>query len=104
MLDLPGHDRLRHAGGLQDLDTLTKMPQRDPMQVGARLARRELQLRERFFFDRDHGDVVSKATSALQRQKGKPAVAGDETYAGHRLVSLSKRVECLRSRSGVIAA
>ena len=68
-----------------------------------RLARREFQLRERLFFDRHHGDVVSKAASALQREEGKPAVAGDETYAGHRLVSLSKRVECLRSRPGVIA-
>ena len=44
-----------------------------------------LQLRERLFFDRDDGDVVSEAASALQRQEGKPAVAGDETYAGHRL-------------------
>ena len=91
-----------HAGRLQDLDTLTQMAERDPVQVRAGLARRLLQLRKRLFFDRHDGDVVAEAASALQRQEGKPAVAGDETDAGHRLVSLSKHPRCLRPRPEVI--
>ncbi len=59
------------------------------MQISASLARGELQLGKGFLFHRHDGHVVPETASALKRQEGKPAVAGDETYAGHRFVSLS---------------
>ena len=84
MLDLAGHDRLGHAGGLQKLDTLTEMAERDPVEVRAGVPGRPLQLGKGFLFDGDHGHVVADVPCSLERQKGEGAVAGDDAYAGHR--------------------
>ena len=71
------------AGRLQDLDALAQLAERDPVQVGAGLARRLLEIGERLLLDRDDGDVVAEAAGALQHEEGKPAVAGDEADACH---------------------
>ena len=45
----------------QNLDALAELPERDPVEVRAGVARRRLELGERLFLDGDDGDVVAEA-------------------------------------------
>ena len=45
------------------------------------LARRVLEVGERLFLDRDDRDVVAEIAGALEGEKGKLAVAGDDADA-----------------------
>ena len=83
MADLAGHDRLGHAGRLEQLDALAELSERDPVQRRAGLPRRLLEVGEGFLLDGDDGDLVTEITGALQCEKGKLAVAGDEADACH---------------------
>ena len=83
VLDLPGHHRLGHAGGFQNLDALAQLAERYPVKVGVRISRGRLEIGKGFFLDRHDGHVVPEAASPLQRQKGKPAVAGNEADSAH---------------------
>ena len=60
VLDLPGHDRLGDAGGLQDLDALAEVAERDPVEVGPRLPGGPFELGKGLFLDGDDGDVVAE--------------------------------------------
>ena len=60
-----------------------------------------LQLGKGFLLDGDDGDVVAETAGALQREEGKPAVAGDEAYAGHRFGSLSNGLGPSRTDASV---
>jgi len=53
------------------------------VQIGAGAARGVLELGEGFFFHGHDGDVMPEAAGALQDEEGEPAVAGDQTDAGH---------------------
>ena len=96
VLDLPGHDGPRHAGRLQDLDALAELAERDPVQVGAGASRAACS---------SSGNASSltattvtswpRLAGALQREKRKPAVAGDEADA----CSLSGRWPAMRRSS-----
>ena len=70
VLDLAGHHRLRHAGRLEDLDALAQLAERDPVEVGAGVARRAFELGKRLLLDGDDGDVVAEAAGARSTRKG----------------------------------
>src|SRR6476660_8461431 len=53
------------------------------MQVGSGGARRAFELGKGLFLPGDDGDVVTEAAGSLERQKRKPAVAGNQTDFGH---------------------
>ncbi len=94
VLDLPGHHGLRHAVVLENLDTLAEVAERDRVVARVRITGRLLQFRKRFFLDGDDGDVVAEAARPLEREKRKPAVAGDDAYAGqvgYRAASKGRR-------------
>ena len=91
------------AGRLQDLDALAELAERHPVEVRARLARRRLEIGKRLLLDGHDGDVVAEAAGALQHQKGKPAVAGNETDSAHaarRQAALERRAD-RRTRASV---
>ena len=80
MLHLAGHHRLGDAGLLQQADARAQLPERDPVDRRAPALRgRVVQLGERFFLDRDDGDVVALRARGVEDEERKPAVAGDET-------------------------
>ena len=81
--DLACHDRLGHAGRLEQLDALAELAERDPVQRRAGLPGRLLQVGEGFLLDGDDDDLVTEITGALQCEKRKLAVAGDEADACH---------------------
>ena len=112
MLDLSGHDRLADPGFLQYLDTLTEVAEGDPVEVGPGSAGRPFELGKRLLLHGDDGDVVTEAARALEREEGKPAVAGNQTDAGHwKSKSLSfgfrrgnASTDSLRNPAGATAA
>ena len=83
MTHLPRHHRLRHAGGLEELDALAELSEGDPVEGGVGLPRRGLEVGERFFLDGDDRDLVAEVTGALQCEERKFAVAGDDADACH---------------------
>ena len=83
MADLAGHDRLGHAGRLEQLDALAQLAERHPVQRRAGLPGGLLQVGEGLLLDGDDGDLVTEITGALQCEKRKLAVAGDEADACH---------------------
>jgi hypothetical protein len=83
VLDLPGHDRLPRPGRLQYLDTLTQVAEGHPGQVRPGIAGRLLELGKRLLLHGYDSDVVAEAARPLEHEEGKPAVAGNQTDAGH---------------------
>ena len=53
------------------------------MEVGPGVAGRPFQLGKRLLFHGNDSHVVTEAARALEREEGKPAVAGDKTDTGH---------------------
>ena len=53
------------------------------MQVCPGVAGRPFELGKRLLLHGDDGDVVTEAARALEHEEGKPAVAGNQTDAGH---------------------
>ena len=87
------------SGCLQYLDTLTQVAEGDPGKVCPRIAGRLFELRKRLLLHGDDGDVVTEAARPLEHEEGKPAVAGNQTNAGHwksKSLSLGLGEEMLR--------
>ena len=53
------------------------------MQVCPGVAGRPFELGKRLLFHGDDRDVVTEAARPLEREEGKPAVAGNQTNTGH---------------------
>ena len=80
VLDLTGHDCLRHPRRLQQGDALAQLPERHPVQVSPRLARGSSgQVGPGLFLHRNDGDVMPERARRLEHEEGKAAVAGDDT-------------------------
>ena len=67
------------------------MAERDPGEVGAGRAGRPFELGKRLLFHGDDSDVVTEAARPLEGKERKPAVAGDQTNAGHWSLKISGR-------------
>ena len=68
--------RLMHLPELSERDPVQRRRRRPGRQVG--------EIGKRFFLDGDDGDVVARAARGVEDEKGKTAVAGDQTQP-HRL-------------------
>ena len=78
VLDLPGHERLRHPGPPEDGDALAELPQRHPVHLRRSPAGGQLvDFWTGLFSDGDDGHVVAQAARRFERQEGKLAVACD---------------------------
>ena len=98
MFHLPGHEGLTDTGLPQDLDTLTQVPEGHPVEVRPGVAGRGLEFGKRLLLHGDDRDVVTEVARPLEREEGKPAVAGDQTNTGYTFGALKdaseKAVEC----------
>src|ERR1700733_10936413 len=76
MPDLPGHDGPAHALALKSLDQLREFPQRKPVNGEGAV---RLDIGKSFFLDGGNHDLVSLSPCRVQHEKGKLAIAGDQT-------------------------
>src|SRR5262245_66563027 len=80
MFDLPGHYGLSDAGLLEQVQPGSQLTQRNAVDGGhRRTLGSRLEIRKRFFLERDDGDVVAGAARGVEDQKREPAVAGDQS-------------------------
>ena len=87
---------------LRILMHLPKLPERHPVQLRAGIARRLLQIGERLLLDGDDRHIMPQGPGALQHEKWKPAVAGNQTDSAHCVEGSS--LSDAPGRSGGLAA
>ena len=78
VLHLAGHDGVRRAGLLEELDAGAELAERDPVDLGLRVGCRLVQLRKCFLVRRDDRHVVSLSPRGVEDEEGESAVPGDE--------------------------
>ena len=84
VLDLPGHHRLGDAGVLEQVHPGAQAVRARRGGGRRRGPRgRGLEVGKGFFLERDDRDVVAGAARGIEDEKREPAVAGDQTEAGH---------------------
>ena len=80
MLDLTSHDGPGHTGLLEHLDPGSELAKRNAMNLRDRRTRGlGFQFGKRFFLERDDSHLVTGGASGLEDEKGKPAIAGNES-------------------------
>jgi hypothetical protein len=85
VFDLSRHHRTVGAGQPKDLQPAAQLTERDPVYRGGRQARggRLLEVGRGLFLDGDNRHLVAHRASGVEHEKGKPAVAGNQSQLHH---------------------